>query len=428
MACRACRLLNGGRLVFSAKYQSAVSVFTCTWLAYLGLFSWLSWSEGIWSPSIDLVGLAVLNRPHLVGDLEPELLDDLVRVALRLRRGVPHVEVGVADQHGLGVRVVRLPHVRPGARRHVVAGQLQRRVTRHRERERQRELVHQLGVGRGQVERQGVGRVVGDHALGQVAALGAALVRADQARVERGRPGHGELPLERPDEVAGLERLAVGELDPLADMEQVGLAAVGRRGDGGGEVGHDLRTRHAAHLGEPDQAVVGVDEQLPLLQRVVLRRVGDAEGGVGQDREGAALVPGRGRRRARAGAGRRAGAAPGQDQGQRAQGGGARGQSGAMAESGPAPGSRLETGGTGGGQFHVGLLAVGSHRPLGQTISPTSQRCNALTSSAGSPGTGGELDQTGHPTAAIPGDPAGLYRQGATHAARSRTERRRRRP
>src|SRR5436305_15215062 len=51
MACRACRLLNGGRLVFRAKYQSAVSVFTCTWLAYLGLFSWLSWSDGIWSPS-----------------------------------------------------------------------------------------------------------------------------------------------------------------------------------------------------------------------------------------------------------------------------------------------------------------------------------------------------------------------------------------
>src|SRR5579859_2402389 len=51
MACRASRLLNGGLLVFSAKYQSAVSVFTCTWLAYFGLLSWLSWSDGIWSPS-----------------------------------------------------------------------------------------------------------------------------------------------------------------------------------------------------------------------------------------------------------------------------------------------------------------------------------------------------------------------------------------
>ena len=43
--------MNGGRFVFRAKYQSAVSVFTCTWPAYFGLFSWLSWSDGIWSPS-----------------------------------------------------------------------------------------------------------------------------------------------------------------------------------------------------------------------------------------------------------------------------------------------------------------------------------------------------------------------------------------
>ena len=243
MACRACRLLNGGRLVFSAKYQVGGQRVHVHLAGVLRAVQLAELVGGDLVAVVDLVGLAVLHRPHLVGDLEAVLLDDLVRVALRLRLGVPHVEVGVADQHGLGVRVVRLPHVRPGARRHVVAGQLQRRVTRDGEGERQRELIHQLGVGRGQVERQRVGRVVGDHALGQVTALGAALARADQARVERGRPGHGELPLERPDEVAGLERLAVGELDPLADMEEVGLAAVGRRGDGGREVGHDLRTR-----------------------------------------------------------------------------------------------------------------------------------------------------------------------------------------
>ena len=51
IAWRAFRLLNGGVLVLRAKYQSAVSVFTCTWLAYFGLLSWLSWSDGIWSPS-----------------------------------------------------------------------------------------------------------------------------------------------------------------------------------------------------------------------------------------------------------------------------------------------------------------------------------------------------------------------------------------
>src|SRR5207237_646564 len=101
-------------------------------------------------------------------------------------------------------------------------------------------------------------------------------------------------------------------------------------------------------------AVVGVGGQLPLLQRVVLRRVGDAEGGVGQDRERAALVPGLRGAGGGAGTGRRAGAAPGEDQGQRAQGGGACEPSGVTAESGPAPGSRLETGGTGsGGPFSI---------------------------------------------------------------------------
>ena len=51
MAWRAFTLLNGGVRVLRAKYQSAVSVFTCTWLAYFGLLSWASWSDGIWSPS-----------------------------------------------------------------------------------------------------------------------------------------------------------------------------------------------------------------------------------------------------------------------------------------------------------------------------------------------------------------------------------------
>ncbi len=43
--------MNGGRLVLSAQYQSAVSVFTCTWLANFVLLSWPSWLDGIVSPS-----------------------------------------------------------------------------------------------------------------------------------------------------------------------------------------------------------------------------------------------------------------------------------------------------------------------------------------------------------------------------------------
>src|SRR5260221_6712562 len=51
IAWRAIRLLNGGRLVFSAKYHSAVSGLMCTWFAYLGSFSSFSRSDGITSPS-----------------------------------------------------------------------------------------------------------------------------------------------------------------------------------------------------------------------------------------------------------------------------------------------------------------------------------------------------------------------------------------
>ena len=51
MAWRAIRLLNGGRVVFSAMYQSAVSVLTCTCPAYWALLRVVSWSDGIWSPS-----------------------------------------------------------------------------------------------------------------------------------------------------------------------------------------------------------------------------------------------------------------------------------------------------------------------------------------------------------------------------------------
>jgi hypothetical protein len=41
---------------------------------------------------------------------------------------------------------------------------------------------------------------------------------------------------------------------------------------------------------ELNQAIMGVNQQLPFLQRVVLRWVGDTESRVRKDREGTALV------------------------------------------------------------------------------------------------------------------------------------------
>ena len=61
------------------------------------------------------------------------------------------------------------------------------------------------------------------------------------------------------------------------------------------QIGHERGTGGPAHPLELHQPVMGVDQQLPLLQRVVLRWVGYAEGGVGQDRIGPALLRPRGR-------------------------------------------------------------------------------------------------------------------------------------
>ena len=110
-----------------------------------------------------------------------------------------------------------------------------------------------------------------------------------RSRVERCRSGNRELPLDRRHEVTRLHRCAVRVLDSLAECEGVGLAAVGRRGISVARSGTISCPRTADAL-ELDQAVMGVDQQLPFLQRVVLSWVGDAPVRVGKDREGAALV------------------------------------------------------------------------------------------------------------------------------------------
>ncbi len=252
------------------------------------------------------VGLAVLDLGDLVLDREPELELDLIRRAGRLRGLRPYVEVRVSHHHRALVRLVGLPHVRPGPGDRGVAHVVQRCVPGNRERERQGELVEELRIGRGQMERHGARRVVRHHALRQIAApcRPGALRAADDALVEAvGRPGHGELALDDGDEVARLHQGAVGVMDPGPDMERVGLAAVGRRRHGRRQVGHDHGARDPGGTFESHQAVVHVLRRLEPEHRVVLRGVERAPARRGEHDQRSAQVrpadrPGARRRRA----------------------------------------------------------------------------------------------------------------------------------
>ena len=104
------------------------------------------------------------------------------------------------------------------------------------------QLEQELGVGRGEVEGDRPGGVVGDDPVREVAALRVVGARggAGEAGVQR-RAGDPtpEQALDRAAEVAGPQRLAVGVADPGTDAEGVCPAAVGRRRDGQREVGDE---------------------------------------------------------------------------------------------------------------------------------------------------------------------------------------------
>ena len=278
-------------MVLSAKYQSAVSAFTCTWSAYCVV------------QLVQPVGRDRCRRrtPRRPGRSRPAvtsseiwqavLLDDLVGVPVGLRVGVPHLEVRVADEHRFLVRVVRLPHVRPGARRHVVAGQLRGTCcpgTTYAN--GSASLSRNSGSGSRQVDRQRVGAVVGDDALREVAVLRRALVRADDAGVERRRARDVNWRSNVVTKSLGFMRRAVGELDALADVEGVGLAAVGRLRDRGRQVRDELRARRAADALELHEPVVGVDQELPTPAACSSGPGRRRRSGVREDGEGAALL------------------------------------------------------------------------------------------------------------------------------------------
>ena len=152
------------------------------------------------------------------------------------------------------------------------------RVRRDDARVRNGEAVLELRVGRDQVDRHRVRLRVADHAALQRArgrGLEARLSRRRCPRRTRPEVGLFTLKMRWNDATTSftVTRLAVRELDSLAQLEDPRLAAVRRRRQVLGEVGHDRERGVAAGLLEGEQAVVGRLEELPVLERVVDLRV-----------------------------------------------------------------------------------------------------------------------------------------------------------
>ena len=198
-------------------------------------------------------------------DVEAQL--DAVGIAIGLRGLGPLTEVRIADQHVSATRLGFGHHVRPGGRHGSDVGLGGRRPRRQDERELQRELVEEFGVGPSEVERDD--RVVaglGDDAAREVARrrLARAPSRADDPREEMS-PGRQlvldrpELPhpLEREPDIPGPDDAAGRVVDVRAEYEAVRAAPVlcGRQGDR--EVGDDLRSVAPGDVLKSGQAVAG---------------------------------------------------------------------------------------------------------------------------------------------------------------------------
>ena len=166
--------------------------------------------------------------------------------------------------------------LRPVARDHVRPGRRQRMCARlasaasppaRRRRSRARACTRNSGSGASEVESDRPGGVVGDDPAREVAALRMPARSAPRRRCRRSTR-HRELAdlevaLERRAEVGGLDRPAVRVADVRPQPEGVRPAAVGRRRERDGEVGHELRARDAARLVVGDEAVVRHAEDRP---------------------------------------------------------------------------------------------------------------------------------------------------------------------
>ena len=227
----------------------------------------------------DVIGLAVLDLRDLGLDAEAELLHDRVGEPVRLRVLGPLLEVRVADDLHLLLRRVLNPLVRAGSRGRDVQV-LRGRVRRKDVRERDRELVEELGVAFGQVERDRV--PVDDDPLRKIASLRRldAGVATDDDVVPAAcirAVADLEETFERGLDVLARHRVAVRELDAGPERERPRLAVVGRLGNRRREVGNLLGPFRAADPLVADKAVVREDQPLPLLEGVVhlgVRRAG----------------------------------------------------------------------------------------------------------------------------------------------------------
>ena len=222
--------------------------------------------EGVRVPSLD--GLHRLIRAAT------NLDDDLVGISVGLRRLRPLVEVLVALERQQTLRPVRRNDIRPSRRQRVGPGLPRRDSGGHGVGERKRELVEELGVGPGEMERHRV--CAGDDSFREIAALWRlhARLSADNLLVERA-PGRfqREDALERVADIGGLDERAGRIANVRPQPEAVRLSGIGRRRKRDCQVGDDLRPFAAPGTHGPDEAVPGHVHDRPSQGVVGNRRV-----------------------------------------------------------------------------------------------------------------------------------------------------------
>ena len=171
---------------------------------------------GIESP----VGLAVLDSGHCGFTLQAELVLDGVGEAVRLGVVAPFLEVRVADQVDVVVRVIGLQDVGAGAGYGGAAGILLRGVGRKDAGVRKREFGEELRVGSGEADSDGAAlgldAIEGAGSRGAEAGFGAL-----DGAIERlgGRAADAEQAAEAGRNVRGSDKGAGAEADTGAEAE-----------------------------------------------------------------------------------------------------------------------------------------------------------------------------------------------------------------
>ena len=232
------------------------------------------------------VGLAILDGGHRGLLAQAEVILHLVGIAVGLRLFAPHLEMGIADHDQGFVRVIGFEHIGAGAGNGHRARILGRCIGWEDHRMREAQLVEELGIRLGEIDSYGSSCLVTHDAALERAfrRFCQAFVGADDDGIEgaRGRAGDLEDALQRGDDVLDAQFPAVGELDPLAQLEGVALAVVGWRRDRFREIGNDGEAIAAGRMFEADQAVIDRLIELPVLQSVIDMGIKRPAGGAGE--------------------------------------------------------------------------------------------------------------------------------------------------